>query len=74
MTRAEVYKEAAEKREQTRFLRDQATKEISRLWKEGYLKLKFDNDLRQKERDEKFNSEMAEINAWVLDMMEGLQR
>jgi hypothetical protein len=72
--RREIEKEAHRRRESARLERDRRTVEISAAWKNGFIALKDENDRMQRERDLKFRSEMAEINAWVLDMKVGLQR
>lgn len=74
MAKRQIQIDAQIKRKAITEARDAKTKEITRLWKEGFQRLKEENDRLQKERDETYKSDMAEVGAWVNDQMEGVQR
>jgi hypothetical protein len=49
-------------------------RDVSSRWREGFLQLKAENDRLQAENLAWYRSEMAEVDAWVADQIEGLQR
>ncbi len=53
--------------------RQRRTKEISQTWKDGYAKLKAENDQMQKDLAQAFKDELQMIDERLGDMYEGLQ-
>ncbi len=49
--------------------RNLKTKNITASWKIGFRALKEENDRLQKERDEAFNREVAEVREWMRTMI-----
>lgn len=74
MTIRQIHIDAAAKRREITEERNNKTGEITIAWKRGFQRLKEENDRLQKERDDTFKSDMAEVGAWVNDQMEGLQQ
>lgn len=64
---------AAEEKKAIAAARNAKTVEITRLWREGYAAVKAENDRLQRERDETYRSDMAEVGAVLLDCLEGCQ-
>jgi hypothetical protein len=69
-----AHKIAALKRSACAKERNNKTIEITRIWREGFKALKDENDRLQKSRDEEYREDMAEVNAWLLDALEGCQK
>jgi hypothetical protein len=65
--------DAAAKKKAILLERDRRTVEITAKWKSGFTALKDENDRLQRERNETFKSDMAEVGAWLLDCVEGCQ-
>jgi hypothetical protein len=60
-----IRKEAAQKRRALVDERDSRVKEITRVWKEGFGRLKYENDFMQQELENWYHTEQTEIIAWM---------
>ncbi len=72
--RARVRKEAEGRRKEVYRMRDEETRAISSDWKEGFAKLKAENDERQERNKTFVREQLTEINDWLLDALVGCQK
>jgi hypothetical protein len=69
-----VRKEADVRRHEVRKERDDEVRSISSDWKEGFAKLKAENDRRQKALELFVREQMTEIQDWLNDALVGCQK
>ena len=69
-----VRKEADVRRLEVRKMRDDETRAISSDWKEGFAKLKADNDQRQAAVKKFFIEQMTEIDNWLMGALADCSR
>lgn len=60
-----IQAEGAKRRDQARRERDQATKDITKIWNDGFKRLRQENDNYQKRRDDEYKTELKETDQWV---------
>lgn len=67
--RRNILYEAAHRKETARTDRDRRTREITVIWKDGFKRLKEENDNYQERNADGYREEIAMIDAWVKEQL-----